>query len=101
MEEDLHTENLSSQKRSMFLLNPLELMNIPIMSEHNASDDKKIIDDLHDKLSAREHKEKEQEETNMTSGRTEYHNSISSTESSSIYSRYPPPIQTMNTTLTS
>ena len=45
-------EGKEDQKRKMYLLNPSELMNIPIIQEKNVGEDKKIIDDAHDKLSS-------------------------------------------------
>ena len=41
-------------------------MNIPIIQEKNVGEDKKIIDEAHDKLSARWEKERDLEDTNLT-----------------------------------
>ena len=68
------TEEGSDQKRKMYLLNPSELMNIPIMQEKNVGEDKKIIEDAHDKLSTRWEKVREEEE-----GREEINTTVVST----------------------
>ena len=59
-------EEGSDKKGRMFLLNASELMNIPIIQENNVGEDKKIIDDAHDKLSARGDKDRGQEEPGLT-----------------------------------
>ena len=52
-------EGKEDQKRKMYLLNPSELMNIPIIQEKNVGEDKKIIDEAHDKLSEKWEKERD------------------------------------------
>ena len=53
-------------KRNMHLLNPLELLNIPIMTERSQERDEKIIDDVEDKLEEQGEKEEVEGEPNMT-----------------------------------
>ena len=61
----LRTEEGSDKKRKLFLLNPAELLNIAIIQENNVGEggeDKKIIDDAQDKLSARVDKDRGQDD---------------------------------------
>ena len=63
-EDTQEVEKDHNSKRKMHLLNPLELLNIPIMTERSQERDEKIIDDVEDKLEEREERE-EVEEPNM------------------------------------